>query len=629
MRELLDSDSIPEENLYLPDATTSPLNIGVQWRLWKRVAQDGQAGISELQALRSDALSLGIPTLPSYQAALLAARRSNLYEIPAGQTEEFLETVLQLADHLPYAHFEIAAHRFSEEPLAMHRSLPPYFSGLVTAFNWLDIRLNWLLKFSLLFLIALGVSFLGFLFAQLLRYFGIAAYDGTRVLPRGFSSTQTVILLMALVLVPGLLLQSPLLALILLLFLVIPFQQLNERLFSALLLGLLVLLPSLDQEIGRLLVYPGSTAQTLLHTDYHGCETPDCLQNLESLAAEDRDIASFVLASHLFRTSRNEELFRVEELINARPQNSALQGEWLTLSGAYLIATGNSEDALPVLDEAARAIPSSAAPYFNQMRALQILGENEESYVVLEEAIRRDLRLVTRQLQLTRRDRSSFLLLARVSNEAIWKTHKREISESPSVFTPVWTALAGTKLPLSSAPLLGILGLILLLLSLPFYLGRKVSTPCPKCCLARDPREAEKTNHHAYCLPCYQTFVSASHLEYTARVQSETALGRRDRFQQFLRRLISLLLPGSGHILGGYTIRGTLGLLSFSLGLAIILLPLTLWRIPVELFVEDWVGQVWLGWALVSIGATIGLSGLLRGIEPTRRPRPSRRKERL
>ena len=620
----LEAETVPEKEALLPQSTTSPLNIDVQWRLWKRVANEGRSGSTEIVALQNDALSLGVPALPAYQAALLAATRSPSFEFSASQKEEILESAQHLASHLPYPQFEIANLRLREDPLSLHRAIASYFNGIAIGYEWLDTRINWALRGILLLLIALGVSFLGFLLAQLLRYFGIAAYDGTRILPRGFSSTQTVILLVALVLVPGLVLQSPLLSLILLLLLVIPFQQLNERLISLVFLSVLASLPWIDQQAGRFVTYPGSEAQQLLHAHHHGCFQPECLSWLQERAKTDDQVAGYALATHRFRTASHAEMASLESfLAEHAPSTTTLRGPWLNLYGATLIARGKSEQALDVLDDAIAWSPSDPAPYFNQMRALQILGDYDQSYRVLEEALGRNLPLVSRRLQTTRRDPPSFLMISPIPAHVIW-VHHQAADQNPSLITPFWTAVAGEKVPVSWGLPLGLVGVVLIFLSLPLYLRRKLSTPCPKCSLARDPTDAEDTNHHQYCLPCYQTFVSAAHLDYNTRIHSESALGRRDRFQGLLRRLLSLILPGTGHILGGHAIRGTLAIMVLTLGLTLLVFPNGLWRLPLALLSEDGGGLMILAWVLISIGATFGLNGLLRGVDPTNSTPPRR-----
>lgn len=630
MLEAMEDSDVPDIHSALPEPTTSPVNLDVQWRLWKRNVADGNAGESELATLRYDATSLGIPSLPHHQLAVLhTLRYGDGQSLDEDQVRDAKQAAHLLAPHLPYASFELARWELETSPSTGYRAVAPYGRGVEAAYAWLDTRIGWALKWALILLMAFGIAFVGFLLAQLLRYFGIAAYDGTRLLPRGFSSTQTVILLVAVVLVPGLMMQSPLLSMLLLLALVIPFQQLNERIVSFCFFAIIAALPWADVQLGQWLNYPGSDAQKILHASYHGCDD-DCRDWLQELAdGDDGSMARYAERVAFFRTASPTEMEQLHQWFQERSpeDNPQLAAHWRSLEGAVLIAIGESEAALDVLEQASQADPMAVAPWFNQMRAYQVLGEDDRSQEALGQAFSIDLAPVSRHLEHTRRDARSFLMIEPLDGDLIWDHHAPDADEAPSLITPFWASAAGEDVRLDWAPWIGLGGLVLLLLTLPLYWGRRVSSPCPKCGLARDPEEADQSGHHHYCLPCYQTFVSGASLDYHARVHSEATLGRRDRLQQFLRRAFSVVAPGVGHILGGHAIRGILALSALATGLLLLLYPhgpFGAWRGAFELFREHWAGQAVVAWVLISIAASVGLTGVWRGIESTRiRPSPT------
>ena len=624
MLAVMGESGAPVASAALPEASTSPLNLEVQWRLWNRAISEGQPGISELSSLRHDATSLGIPSLPNHQLALLhTAHRGEELGLDAQEIRQLKREAHRLAPHLPYAQLDQARWEIVEAPETSYRAINAYRSGTALAYQWLDTRLGWSLKWSLLFLFAAGAAFLGFLLAQLLRYFGVAAYDGTRVLPRGFSSTQTVIVLMAAVLVPGLVLQSPLLSMLLLLVVVVPFQQLNERIVSCGFFALLALLPMVDEGLGDVIVYPGSDAQQLLHAHYHGCEDGCGEQLAELLERRDDDLIRYISTVDTFRSADHEGMQELATWFDDHQvqENSPLVGYWLTLQGAVLISVGDSDRAVEVLGDAADQLPGKAAPWFNKMRALQILDEADSSRQAMEFAFALEADVVSRAMDSGRRDPNSFLIVPRVDAEHFWAFHRAQDLSPPSLLGPVWTVVAGESFALRHAPPFGVAGILLALLTFPLFRARKISVPCPKCGLARDPVDAEKTGDHHYCLPCYKTFVSGAGMDYHARVLSETTLGRRNRLQRFLRRAFSVIAPGVGHILGGHAIRGVLGFTALVAGILMLAFPqgpYGAWRIAHELFQFSWAGQSLVAWGLVSIGAIIGLTGLIRGVESTR-----------
>lgn len=626
MLEQIDEDDVSDTETGLPESTTNPGRIGMQWGLWQRSIDEKQgAGIDELDALRDDAVSIGLPSLPHHQLAILdTLRQADQHDLDEEQIEDLFDAAHRMAPHLPYAHLEEAHWQADREFSEIPYALPAYLSGLEQGTWWLDTRIGWTLQYSLLVLLALGIGFVGFLFSQLLRYFGIAAYDGTRVLPRGFSSTQTVILLTAVVLVPGLVMQSPLLSLVLLSLLIVPFQQLNERVVALVFFVILAALPWLDDRLGQYMAYPDSEAQRLLHANYHGCDD-DCLAWLDDTAFESEGTARLVERIAAFRSAESDRLDELDTWFEEHDPAAADDGltvYWHSLHGAILIAVGDYDEALDVLESATDADSSAVEPWFNQARAHQLLDDHDTSEVAFHQSFERDDDRTSLVLANSQRDPHSFLMVPLLEPEYLWDHHAPPMDDAPSLVTPMWSIVAGEQVDLEWARWLGLAGIVFLIVTLPLYLGHRVSTPCPKCGLARDPTDTDETANHHYCLPCYQTFVSGASLDYHARVHSEATLGRRDRIQRLMRRTFSLLTPGLGHVLAGHAVRGMIAFVFVAFGALVLLFPMGpfgAWRPPLELFREHWIGADILAWILISIGACVGLTGLIRGIESTRR----------
>ena len=619
-------DALPQESDALPEASQAQTNIRLQWRIWLQSLTDGDPALDELFLLRQSAQSGGIPALPHHQMALIAHLKSPEAQqaFSPQDIDDLLRRSQQLSPHLPYGSLERSRWLFEHDPTSIYQAFPAYISGLISGFEWLDTRLAWLLRLALIALIAVSATLTGFLLAQLLRYFGVTAYDGTRLLPRGFSSTQTVILLIALVLVPGLLLQSPLLSLLVLALMVMPFQQLNERFVALIFFALLAALPWIDGQVGQMASYPGSDAQHLLHASYHGCgDDPQCRQRLETSSEGGDELALLVERTEEFRQASTDDLRKLLSWLEGHSlaADPSLEAHWLNLKGATAIAIGQSEDALTSLELATQRNDQLVAPWFNKARAHQILGDDGANQRSLEQAFYRDLRRTSAHLDFDRRDPHSFLMLSHIDSNHFWAYHRRQADASPTLIRPFWEILAGPRMPFEWSTPMGLIAILLLFLTAPLYLRRKVSTPCPKCGLARDPTDSEDTGHHHYCRPCYQTFVSGASLDYHARVHTEVTLGRRDRLQRWMRRFFSLVTPGLGHVLGGHALRGTLTFFLVLFGLFLLLFPqgpLGAWLAPLELISADWIGQRLTAYVLMAIALFVGVIGALRGIEATR-----------
>ncbi|MFW5966772.1 MAG: hypothetical protein ACOCV2_04595, partial [Persicimonas sp.] len=217
--EKMDESEEDHEEKTIPPSSVEPVNLNVHWRLFSRAVDEGETGTSELEALTGDAFSLGHRNLSTYAAAVYAMGREGLAEgeLSARQVEDMLELSRQMAPDMPYPDLAISAHLAQHDPARLPNLVGRYISGVQKGYEWLDTRMPWQLKWTVHALIAVLVSMLIFVLGQLLRYFGIIAYDLARLLPRGFSSNQTVILIVALIVVPGLLLQSPMVSLLILL----------------------------------------------------------------------------------------------------------------------------------------------------------------------------------------------------------------------------------------------------------------------------------------------------------------------------------------------------------------------------------------------------------------------------
>ena len=624
----LDNDEANYEKKPVPPSSVDPVNLDVHWRLFKRVIKsEGGTGAEELQAFTRDGISLGHRNSPAYATAVhtIAASEMASGNLSEPQAALLYRSAQALAPDLPYPTLAYGAHLMRHNMGRLPAIVSLYFDGISQGYHWLDTRVPWSLKLATLGLLAfLGASIL-FLFAQLVRNFGIVVYDLSRLLPAGFSSNQTVILAVALIIVPGLLLRSSLLSVLIMLAVLSLVQNLNERVVTLLIFGMLLALPTIDQHFSRQITWPSSEAQRIFHAQYLHCDA-DCESDLEArwLDSTGQDPALTYANAYLkYRhgTPQDlENLLAMLDEVEAWPE--AMSASVENLRGAAWVALAQPDRAIVHL-EAARAATQTraksihAAASFNLMRAYQMDDARSSASSAYDDAIRTDLSALRAHLALERRDVNSFLIVKPLPTEIFWQRHLTRQQETVSLITPVWQSLAGHKVGLERTPLLGGIGILIVLLGLPLWARRLTSTPCPSCGMARDPEDAPQTGGHRYCLPCYQTFVSGASFEYSARVHNERVSGRRERFQEFLRRALSLLMPGTGHCQSGHGLYGFLVIFTTLFGLALLWQPMGVWRAPHEILSQNWAGQQTIAWILVAIGASIGLSAAFRGIRPT------------
>jgi hypothetical protein len=622
MLDKMDKADTTFEKTPIEKSSVARVNLDVHWRLWKRLLSQNEAGIEEIKALRDDATSLGIRNLPSYATSVyaLAKTRADTGELPPEKASRLFEVAKELAPDFPYPALAYSSHLMDHQTGRLPAMVGNYLEGIEKGWSWLDTRNAWELKFIAIGLIALFGAMIFFMLGQLIRYFGIIAYDGARILPKGFSSNQTVVLVLAIIVVPGLLLQSPFLSLVILLALIGVVQQVNERIVTVALFLALAALPTLEDYMSDLITWPGSETQTLMHAQYMECGK-ECRSELEATwlsEKTDDPLYTYTLALAEYREGDPDSLERVVELLESRDNwPNTMRTEALNLWGATLIAQAKPSDALDKLEKAQPKQKPNAAPVFNIMRAHQMLDDASSASSALDQAMKLDIDRVRRHMRLDRRDINSSLMVSPLDGPVFMQYHRENPPERVEALQPIWRVVAGPNVDFALALYLGLAGALLTLLTLPLRLTNRASTPCPKCGLARDPNDAEKTGDHRYCLPCYRTFVSGAKLDYDARVHNERVLGRRERFQDGLRRVLSILMPGSGHVEAGHGLGGFLVSFMMLFGVLLLLRPMGLWRPAFELFNENWGGQLAFAIILLCIGGVFALSAAARGVAPT------------
>ena len=590
-------------------------NRNVHWKVFKKAHADGQAGEEPLKALAEGGRSVGQPNQVEFAMAV-AALAPGAPEYDIGR--QMFVGAQKLAPDLPYPYLLETSYVIGEQPAKLPHWVKPWIKGMRVGAVWPDTMYPWLLKILLYLVIAAAAASAVFVLGQFVRNFGIVAYDFARLLPRGFSSNQASLLLVAALVVPALIMRSPIVAVFAALAMCTLVQRPAERVVSLLVFGLIAALPQIDQSLAQIASYPRSVTQRVVHAQWIGC-SDGCLEDLEALANEapDDQILKYSVLLAEYRTGRRSSLERVIEEVGSTEWDPELKRLAFNLGGAAYVARAKPREAIDWLQEAAGGLRPSAAPHFNQMRAHQMLQDEDGAASSLQDAGRADIDRVAVYLDLDRRDVNSFLMVDAVPLRVLSQHHMRTVGEPQahlSAVKPIWDILSTNTIAFEQTRLLGLGGIALVLFG--FTLGRRTSRPCPRCGQARDPSEERKTGNHVYCVPCYSTYMMGASLDYNARVYNEKVLGRRETFQKAMRRFSGIVLPGLGHHVAGYAISGYFLTLSVVLAAAFILNPLGFVRAPQELVAVNWSGQVTAAW-VVLVFCVLSIGGLaLRDIDP-------------
>lgn len=607
----------------IPASQLDPISLQVHWRLYKQVLRRGESGTDQLEALQGDSVSMGRHNLPatSFAAIHLIEAEHDAGKLPAAQASESLKALMALSPALPHPALARARHLARSSPGEVGELVSSYREGVRRMLAWPDMRIPYQFNMGLALLLAFAGASILFLLTQLLRYFSVLSYDFVRLLPAGFSSTQGMLLLLGIVIVPGLLLQSPLLSALLLLGALGCVQQLRDRVVTLLIFGVLLALPLIEARLSNALTWSSGSSRELLQSQHTVCDRR-CFDTLSASwrEQESKDILlDYTYWLQVYRTGSPHVLHGPsglkEETVKAWPRS--LRGYGYNLLGAAKLAQAKPQEALPLLTQAAEQLGrTTPAAYLNLLRAHQMLDDKESAQRAIDRANDIDLDATLLHLNTTRRDINSWLMVPALPAPFFWRRHEQANTQAVDLVASFWPYLAGRHIPLSWSQGMGGAGFLLVLLTAGLMWRGKTSAPCTSCGLARDPEDGGKNGNHPFCMSCYRTYVAGGSMTFQARVESEDTLNARRRMQVLTRRVLSALLPGAGHATAGYGVIGFAGMMSLLLGLLLVLRPQGVWRAPQDLLYADWLG-LWVLGALLILGSlALGFYGAARDIPP-------------
>ncbi len=592
------------------------LNLQMQWRVWKTLVVEGKGGADNLDTYRQSSISMGRTNSPAeaFAAITLIERNHADGTLPTAEALAAYDRVVGLAPDLPYPW--LARARFFAREGEIGAAATSFREGVSRSVAWPDTSFPW--RFNLIIVALFGVlgAALSYLLVHLVRSFSVTAYEIQRYLPAGITSGQVSVMLIALVLVPGLVLRSPLLSAVTALGLLALTQQPRERVASFVIFGVLAGLPSIESYLTKLLPYADSPATSLLAAQYTGCDER-CVAELDARReAEGGDpLLDYTLLLSRYRLGQTEKVIDTTSPDQILKWPDPLRGLGLNVYGASFVALDRSAEAVEHLRAASKALPESAAPALNEMRAHQSLDDTASADAAFDVATTRDNETALAHMALRQRDVNSWLLVENAPLE-LFEGHllAADAPEDLAIIARFWPFLAGSRVPFAWALYLGIAGIALACLTLPTTLKAGTSTVCPSCGGPRDPEDGLRNGDHQYCSDCYDTFVAGARLTYHERVANETSLGSRRRGLMFIRRFFSALLPGTGHAMAGYGAFGFTLMFLWVSALGVLARQYGVWRAPQELAPTVWVELGMIAWGTLGLAFLIGLYGAARDI---------------
>ena len=387
---------------------------------------------------------------------------------------------------------------------------------------------------------------------QASKYARYAGHDLVRVIPGRFSTAQGVLGLVLLWLAPLVFGAGIVVAAMLWLTTVIPYQTKKERIVGLSGLTCLAAFPIAIYLASPLLTFHGSTADAL-NTVTLDAFAYDAEQQLVEYTKRDGSRDFDVLCALAVRARVRGDLDGAkqwyERALQVKPGDAAARNNL----GLIMYYTRQIEAAKSHFNQAAKS-GKRAEPWLNLASILLDDSKFDEARAAIEDARDIDAGLARFYGNLkTDTPTAEKLLAAPVAQEGIWgRVFDADDTDRKAVTAQLWRRL-GSRLPPEPVPLIAVI-----LAALALFVAHRrnvfgLSTPCPKCGLAAPPLAPE-----GYCEQCQSLFLNAAAVEPATRSKKERRIRSYSRRRRWLERLLSLI-PGAADV---YTERPITGLLS-------------------------------------------------------------------
>jgi len=283
-----------------------------------------------------------------------------------------------------------------------------------------------------------------------------------------------------------------------------------------------------------------------------GAGDPERIPVLEQMAAANpgEPLYRFLLAQSYHASGSTEAALQEYRQIQAEnPRNASA---W-TNSGNIFLEQGLYQQAAEEYRRAIDADPKSALAFFNLHLALQAGLRLEEADAAFQEARKLDNNLVTSILSSEGGEGRREPAEARYGSEEILDLLQKKGEKSVGT---LWKRNWLDPLPLAGG--LGFLGCLVLGWGAERWgLGR--AQRCVKCGQPFCRRcQVGMRREEGYCTACRHLYVLKDPVAPPVREERERLVASHERWQWISRRLVSLILPGTGQIQGGRTLIGAI-----------------------------------------------------------------------
>lgn len=536
----------------------NPVKMEIQWGL-RRGANNEEGRDQILESQQKIARQLGIPNQPFRASSLLLEAEEALRKHQPQIAEKRLEQARAMAPDLPTVAFAQAEYRLRTSPFAVPQLLGDLTEGYQKSWSYLPARFATMTNLTVALLVGMALFALLVGLVVLLRHLDLLAADFSRVLPSGISARQRWILAFCVVVLPGLLVGSPILSLAVALVLLSAYMNWSERVAAALVLLCAASLPYVASFASAGAGFVGSEEHQLAEWGLAGC-LDECQKTLSqknpSADARVKHAELFLLATSTLRRGQRADfegsIGRYNEITYGGASSKDMLFAAFNNAGVAHASLGNFKEAQSALNKAIIARPRSWGARLNLSRVQDLQGSTDTAQATLKQAVQLGGERAAKYSQMEERYVSTYFHLEPLPVEGLFEAHLGRATKQKGAVRPaVWRRVAG-NVPLDSMPLMAGSALSLMMILLVLGRAANASARCPRC---RGHMVKNGRGPHGevqgQCRTCAECARGGPSMDYHSRVKHERAIDRRAAARVWGFRLGNLTFPGLGAAITG------------------------------------------------------------------------------
>ncbi len=537
-----------------PSGGVSPSHVYGLWH--KRRAALTQQNQGEAQRLLQEIIEAreqaGWPNIFVLGQALARESTRAAAQGNIGEAERLGEAAVALAPHLPATHIALARAAWRKH--AFTAAIGSYVRAYLL--TWTEPPLFWGRMTTIWLAMMIAALFACACFAALVvyRHGRLLVHDLHHLLPRGATRVQGALFGVAALLAPVFFRLGVTWTLLVWILLLGLYYERRERIGATVALAVLAAIALLLPPALSYFAYPGSREEAayLAARDLDSEAAAERLAGLNDLDGDEMLILGM-------RANWTGELERAVAWLRRAQELGYADAALLTSLGNLEYRLGRAREAIDFYEKAVAVDSDAAVAYFNMSRIYHQLTEGKKGGEAHRRAFDIDYDRVERMDRLAKRMGQGYVVPAELPDAVV----RQGLSGSPEAeraARQVWRWIGGRVLDrvhFAAAALGGIVLIVLLALA---RRALRPSAGCGRCGAAACRRCNPEMSDQAVCGQCHHAFVAQDGVDPQARVKKEIEVHRYQARTAQVRRVLSLLLVGTGPILAGQPLVG-MGLL--------------------------------------------------------------------